>query len=162
MVTPERAEAGLKPAALRLPRVPASIGLARRHVNRLLSGLLDQTRLEDSVLMASELVTNAIVYSDAGRIELRVVMSDTAARVEVYNERQPWARGPELQPRGLDEAGGWGLFIVEKLSDRWGADVDGTLVWFEVDRPALSATKDADPDQELTREVLRARAARRR
>jgi len=89
--------------------------------------------------MTSEVITNAIVYSDTGRIELRVAISDTEARVEVYNEGQEWARGPQLQPSGLDDVGGWGLFLVERLSDRWGMDLGETLVWFELDRPAQRA-----------------------
>jgi hypothetical protein len=33
---------------------------------------------------------------------------------------------------------GWGLFLVEQLSDRWGVEQIGqaTTVWFEIDRPA--------------------------
>jgi anti-sigma regulatory factor (Ser/Thr protein kinase) len=113
--------------------------------------------------MTSEVVTNAIEFSETGRIELRVTVSALGARVEVYNERQEWVRGPELQPRGLDDVGGWGLFLVEKLSDRWDVDAAETVVWFELDRPvALAGPEDFDTDKELTREVLRARAARRR
>ena len=38
---------------------------------------------------------------------------------------KPTARGP----------GGWGLFLTERLADRWGVDREGgwTTVWLEVD-----------------------------
>lgn len=134
-----RRDSRLSTSALTLLRAPAAAGLARNGVRRVLSGCLEPVRLHDSVLMTSEVVTNAIEYSDTGRIELRVALSDTAARVEVYNEGHEWTRGPEAQPRGLDDVGGWGLFIVDKLSDRWGTDVDETLVWFELDLPAVPA-----------------------
>jgi anti-sigma regulatory factor (Ser/Thr protein kinase) len=29
---------------------------------------------------------------------------------------------------------GWGLFLVERLSDRWGVGESGSAVWFEIDR----------------------------
>ena len=30
--------------------------------------------------------------------------------------------------------GGWGLYLVEEISDRWGIDLDPHEVWFEMDR----------------------------
>jgi anti-sigma regulatory factor (Ser/Thr protein kinase) len=48
-------------------------------------------------------------------------------------------RGPgfEVAPRTPedDPGSGWGLFLVEQLSDRWGVELNGfTQVWFELDR----------------------------
>jgi hypothetical protein len=39
---------------------------------------------------------------------------------------------PEPATRG---PGGWGLFLTERLADRWGVDREGgwTTVWLEVD-----------------------------
>jgi hypothetical protein len=39
---------------------------------------------------------------------------------------------PEPEPRG---PGGWGLFLTERLADRWGVDHEEgwTTVWLEVD-----------------------------
>ena len=47
--------------------------------------------------------------------------------------------GFEATPRepGDDPGSGWGLFLVEQLSDRWGVELaGGTSVWFEIDRRA--------------------------
>ena len=36
--------------------------------------------------------------------------------------------------RAIDEPGGYGLFLVGALADRWGVDSDGcTTVWFELE-----------------------------
>lgn len=160
MPTPERREARLSQSALRLPRAPASARLARSHVRRAFAEFLEPVRRDDAALMTSEVVTNAIQYSDVGRIQLRAGVTENVARVEVYNEGQEWRRGPEPQPRGRDDVGGRGLFLVDKLSDRWGTDVGQALVWFEIDQP-VARNESADTDQELIREVLRDRAARR-
>jgi len=47
--------------------------------------------------------------------------------------------GPGFEPAERepddDPGAGWGLFLVEQLSDRWGVDLNaGTSVWFEIDR----------------------------
>jgi len=41
------------------------------------------------------------------------------------------------------EPGGWGLFLTERLADRWGVDRDGnwTTVWLE---------RDLDPPASVT------------
>ena len=45
--------------------------------------------------------------------------------------------GFEVAPRAPDDdpGSGWGLFLVEQLSDRWGVELNGpTQVWFEIER----------------------------
>ena len=88
----------------------------------------------DLRLLVSELVTNSVRHARLGpgdRIRLQVEISDRVLRVEVSdpgegfvaNIPEPGARGP----------GGWGLFLTERLADRWGVDRDGewTTVWLE-------------------------------
>ena len=44
--------------------------------------------------------------------------------------------GFEPLPRvaGQSQAGGWGLYLVDQIADRWGVvPGDGTHVWFELD-----------------------------
>src|SRR2546423_4237308 len=89
----------------------------------------------DLRLLISELITNSVVHAETGPedwVDLRLREATRALRVEVCNEGHDW----EPQPRqaDLEEPGGWGLFIVERLSDRWGVCRDGsTCVWFELD-----------------------------
>jgi anti-sigma regulatory factor (Ser/Thr protein kinase) len=89
-------------------------------------------------LLVSELVTNAVLHSDApaGKIRLIVWMVDGrrhAIRVEVTDE------GSGFEPtscvgRGDHAAGGLGLYLVEREATRWGVRLNGvTRVWFELD-----------------------------
>jgi anti-sigma regulatory factor (Ser/Thr protein kinase) len=69
--------------------------------------------------------------SPEDEIEVSVSATERGVRVEVAD------RGPGFEPRpraeGHDEGSGWGLHLVDRLSDRWGAGRDGpTSVWFEV------------------------------
>jgi serine/threonine-protein kinase RsbW len=79
----------------------------------------------------SELVTNALLHGD-GEIDVTVGRSSDRVRLAVGDE----GSGPE--PLGIREptstgSGGWGLRLVDGLSDAWGADrVPGrTLVWMD-------------------------------
>jgi anti-sigma regulatory factor (Ser/Thr protein kinase) len=117
-----------------LPPRPTSAAEARRFVSRALRSVDPGTR-EISVLLTSELVTNALLYAQ-GRIVLRVTPVDHAWRVGVHDgSHQP------INPRhvGLEATSGRGLALVEQLATAWGVEVhgddDGKEVWFEVPRP---------------------------
>jgi anti-sigma regulatory factor (Ser/Thr protein kinase) len=96
---------------------------------------LEAVVLEDVKLLVSELVTNSVrhAYSHEGdHVELEVSVEDDTLRVQVADT------GPGFEPRprrtGRHTPGGWGLFLVEKLSDRWGVARNSlTRVWFEID-----------------------------
>jgi anti-sigma regulatory factor (Ser/Thr protein kinase) len=121
---------------LRLSPEPRAASVARHSLSSL-AGVVDYATLEDVQLMISELVTNSLRHSgldSQAHIEVRVKASLRGLRVEV---RDP---GPGFQARarqpGQDERSGWGLFLVERLANRWGVRRDrGTVVWFELDRP---------------------------
>lgn len=115
---------------------PEAAAAARRAVARL-DGRLPEPRLRDVRLLVSELVTNAVRHAGlaAGdRIRLLVRLDRGAVHVEVHDP----GRGFEPHPPVPDpaRASGWGLYLVEELSDRWGVDGagGGTRIWFEVDR----------------------------
>jgi anti-sigma regulatory factor (Ser/Thr protein kinase) len=107
--------------------------LARKHVRRALARVLGG-RIDDAVLLTSEVVTNAVEYASAGTIELSVVRGPGFARIEVKNSAEIWTIRPAPRTRELDDTGGWGLSLVEQLSDRWGTR-DSDTVWFEFQRP---------------------------
>lgn len=85
------------------------------------------------VLLASELVANAIKHADASMVAIRFGVMPEHVRVEVADEGPGFTRPPaKPDPSGV---GGWGLHLVEELSSRWGvAEGPGARVWFEVDR----------------------------
>lgn len=116
---------------LELQPRPASAAQARRFVSTALDDADAATR-EIGVLLASELVTNAVLYA-RGSITIRVIARDRAFRVAVHD-----GTASEVHPRhvGVDATSGRGLALVERLSSAWGVDVerDGKEVWFEVPR----------------------------
>lgn len=96
---------------------------------------LGATLHDELVLLVSELVTNSVRHAgvdERGWIDLRVDASEQAVRAEVRDPGvgfDPHVREPD--PR---EPGGWGLFLVDQLSERWGRLADGAGVWFELER----------------------------
>jgi anti-sigma regulatory factor (Ser/Thr protein kinase) len=92
------------------------------------SKLAEGGRTDDVVLMVSELVTNAVRHGPAGRVYLRIIDGDTL-RVEVQQ-----LSDSEATLNGYQRPGsGFGLKIVEALSDAWGTgDPEWRGVWFEV------------------------------
>ncbi|MGW2997257.1 ATP-binding protein, partial [Streptomyces sp. NPDC001193] len=96
---------------------------------------------EDALLLVSELLTNASLHA-GGCIEL-VVCAGEVLRVEVFDgSTTPPRRDPSPQ-RGLP--GGHGLYIVQRLSDRWGAQVHehGKAVWAEIEASRLTSGRPA-------------------
>jgi anti-sigma regulatory factor (Ser/Thr protein kinase) len=106
-----------------------------------LAGRIPPERLQDVRLLVSELVTNAVRHADLDpdeAIRLTVEQSAAGLRVEVHDP----GRGFDWtgRDRAADEAGGWGLYLVETLADRWGVDrTEVTTVWFEVEAGAAQA-----------------------
>lgn len=114
---------------------PDAVAAARHGLDSLESELGAQ-RLNDMRLLVSELVTNSVRHARAGEgdeLELEVSVREQLIRVCV-SDRGP---GFEVSPRAPDDdpGSGWGLFLVEQLSDRWGVELNGrTQVWFELGR----------------------------
>ena len=112
----------------------AAAGKARREISRLRTDL-DPPLLENVRLLVTELVTNSVRHAGAGNLELAVLVGSERVRVEIANP------GSAFNPMLGDEAAradtGWGLFLVDRLSDAWGVVDDGghrQRVWFEVRR----------------------------
>jgi anti-sigma regulatory factor (Ser/Thr protein kinase) len=92
----------------------------------------------DAMLVASELVSNAVIHSGAGSnelIEVHVVLGEDRLLISV---RDPGRSGRIAKPRSDEDAfGGLGLRLVQQLSERWGAERnDGQRVWAELSVPA--------------------------
>ena len=85
------------------------------------------------VLLASELVANAVKHAAAELVAIRYAVLPEHVRVEVADEGPGFTHGrPKPSPAGI---GGGGLHLVDELSSRWGvSDGPGARVWFEVDR----------------------------
>ena len=114
---------------------PAAIGRARRDVEDALDGAaVDQSTSGDLMLLVSELVTNAVRHARGEEFEVRLEVRPDLLRLEVHDEGTGFA--PRIAPNG-DAGGGYGLFIVDRLADRWGVEHDdGGVIWLELDRDA--------------------------
>ncbi len=114
---------------MELPRSPDSPAYARRLVRE----RLGRGPTDEAELLASELVTNALVHTDRGPIRMAIEVDGGVVRVEV---RDADPRPPELADPAPEDEHGRGLALVEALSERWGVDrrPDGKVVWFELSR----------------------------
>lgn len=111
------------------PREPQTVRAARGALHEV-GEQLPADRLHDASLCLSELVTNAIQHpGSGGQLELTLALDEERLRVEVADDGRGFDPGP---PTEGDERG-WGLFIVDNLSDGWGVEHgERTVVWFEI------------------------------
>ncbi|MCT9081959.1 ATP-binding protein [Streptomyces fulvoviolaceus] len=120
-------------AEVPLPSRPESAAAARRltQVIVLRQWGLTPKMTEDAVLLVSELVGNAVRHTGARVFGLRMRRRRGWIRVEV---RDPSRGLPCLMPVQEMDISGRGLFLVDKLSDRWGVDLlpRGKTTWFEM------------------------------
>jgi anti-sigma regulatory factor (Ser/Thr protein kinase) len=118
-------------AEVPLPSRPESAATARRLAQVVVLRLwgLSPRMAEDTVLLVSELVGNAVRHTGARVFGLRMRRRRGWIRVEV---RDPSRGLPCLMPVQELDISGRGLFLVDKLSDRWGVDLlpRGKTTWF--------------------------------
>jgi anti-sigma regulatory factor (Ser/Thr protein kinase) len=110
---------------------PALVRYARSFVRRTLREWEVEVFLDDAQLIASELVSNAVLHA---RTEVRLTLrSDGASwvRVEVKDHN---SRMPTQLTCPVDATSGRGLAIVEELAASWGVtrDGDGKMVWADL------------------------------
>lgn len=124
-----------------LPGDPASVALGRSVVTAAFARSVADASVsvevvDDAVLAASELVTNAIAVAHE-RVCLTVEVLEHCARVAVFDDGPG---DPVTCPRSVDRVHGRGLSIVEILALRWGVSREplGKWVWaeFPVAHPA--------------------------
>jgi anti-sigma regulatory factor (Ser/Thr protein kinase) len=88
------------------------------------------------LLLTCELVNNSVLHGGAGEqdtIEIELKTTATGVRAQVSDQGPGFAPGG--RERDLDEPGGWGLVLVDRMAKRWGVERHGrTSVWFELAR----------------------------
>jgi two-component sensor histidine kinase len=122
-MSPSDAQSGLGRLQLHLPPESGAPAAARRALRTLPLG----DRADDILLIASELVTNAVLHAHTDEpIELTVECRPDGAWVEVRDHGHGFA--------SAEPGRGHGLQILAAASSRWGiVQDDCTAVWFEID-----------------------------
>lgn len=124
-------------ARCELTGTPCAPGEARQFVRKHLTG---HPRLEDAVLVVSELTTNAVRHSisaNGGTITVALADIPGGVRIEVADAGSPGPGpiiAPQRPPWELAESG-QGLRLVAELSQgRWGhyRNAAGRTVWSEI------------------------------
>ncbi|MEU8272277.1 ATP-binding protein [Sphaerisporangium sp. NPDC049002] len=118
----------------RVTAVPA----ARRCVRELLGGT-DHPQTDDALLLVTELVTNAVRYSDsgrcpAGRVTIAVADHDGTLHVDVTDAGSSENRPTLCQETRPDSGGGRGLWLLQQVATTWGwyETATGRVVWFQL------------------------------
>jgi anti-sigma regulatory factor (Ser/Thr protein kinase) len=117
---------------LELPRSAEAPHDARCALDGFEHGLRPE-REDAAKLLLTELVTNAVKYGGAGPLQVELRSGPKAFRAEVVDD----GSGFEARPRDTSDTGtpgGWGLHLVDQLSDRWGMHEGSTHVWFLLEK----------------------------
>ncbi|WP_328866164.1 ATP-binding protein [Streptomyces sp. NBC_00304] len=121
-----------------VPGTPAGAASARRQIAEEIpdwGAALGPVLLDAAVLVASELITNAVRHADKGPITAGAYLSDEALRIAVIDTNFDI---PEVGLPDAEEEDGRGLFLVAALADRHGFDPlpSGKRCWAELDLSA--------------------------
>jgi anti-sigma regulatory factor (Ser/Thr protein kinase) len=140
----------VRQAQLELPPEAPSAALARNFVTTMLALWDCDDPDELTVLLTSEIVTNAVRYAQRP-IRVDIAVDENRVLIAATDDDP---RPPQLMTAPPEASGGRGLFLVDALASRWGVDPHppGKTVWFELllDRASRSeggtgATRPASP-----------------
>ena len=117
---------------------------AARRALREGNGMLPPAIRDDVLLLVTELVTNAVRHAGAGPerpLQVQLLHGPGWVVVAVADEGPGFTWHPS--PSAGNESGGWGLFLVDQIADRWGVEctTSGTCVWFEIEYEMTRVTR---------------------
>ena len=114
---------------------PLAAAVARRVLIGHLADRIDGDARDRLVLLLSEVVTNAARHSgmaEGDPIRLSVHFAAGRVRVEVADLGPGFT--PAVRPATDLRGSGWGLYLVDRISARWGVEGRSpSRVWFELD-----------------------------
>jgi anti-sigma regulatory factor (Ser/Thr protein kinase) len=116
-----------------LEPAPQAVAEARERMMALAEPFVDHPRLADLRLVISEVITNAVRHGGDGDLLVAVTPKPEFLCVQVTDTGDGFA--PRPRAYAPDEDGGFGLFLIERLTRRWGLtrEDSNTRVWFEFD-----------------------------
>lgn len=120
-------------SVLHLPAQLSSAREAREFARAALAEWGASEILDDTLLVVSEMVTNAVVHARSN-CAVRLSVSPLSLRVEVIDHG---AGTPDPLPPSLTQAHGRGLHLIDALSAAWGVEPEtggGKMVWAELMR----------------------------
>ena len=101
---------------------------------------VDDELMDRSRLAITEVVTNSVRHarlSPTQPIDVQVALLSALLRIEVVDDGVGF-HPPATRPHPGSAGGGWGLWLIDQLADRWGVDCShSTRVWLEFDRRQL-------------------------
>jgi hypothetical protein len=103
---------------VRLTREPAAAAEARSQVRAAIGDWKVPVDPDIAVLLASDLVTDAIMHGDGATLTLAIRCSRGRLRIDVYDKSRPLPAGV-AEPAGT--RAGSGLVLVAALSTEWGS-----------------------------------------
>ncbi|MFF5969058.1 ATP-binding protein [Streptomyces collinus] len=115
-----------------LPRMPESVGTARRLVRIALAAWSLDDLADDGVLIVSELVSNAVQHAHSRSIRVAVSRPEIVrVRIGVVDKSR---RLPKVREPREGAENGRGLALVGALAKEWGSDrlPWGKRVWAEL------------------------------
>ncbi|GAA1021454.1 hypothetical protein Aple_073740 [Acrocarpospora pleiomorpha] len=130
--------------SIKLPGNTGAASSARKFIHNLVAGWAND-RLDDALLLTTELVSNAILHSDSGRdpdgrITVEVFNVDGFIQVQVIDQGS--ARSvPYVVADPEQRCSGFGLRLVEEIASEWGHAyvLEGSrAVWFDLAPPPES------------------------
>jgi anti-sigma regulatory factor (Ser/Thr protein kinase) len=115
---------------------------------------LEEDVIERSAIVVTEVVTNSVTHADltaAQPIDLNIQMLPASLRIEVTDEGTA-GFDPVVTVPHPGQNSGWGFWMVDQLTDRWGVDfTHSTRVWSEFDiDPHRNTTQHVGADPRST------------
>ncbi|MGW5660034.1 ATP-binding SpoIIE family protein phosphatase [Streptomyces sp. NPDC003758] len=130
---------------------PERIAGARQQLRELLHDWSSPEQVDSAVLLASEMLTNVLVHTDADALLVAEVSGDVdglggragrRVRVEVTDASDDL---PHRRHPGELASSGRGLVLMELLADAWGVDPrgEGKSIWFELEEEPVKEDGEA-------------------
>jgi serine phosphatase RsbU (regulator of sigma subunit) len=128
------------------PPIQTSPALSRQFVARTLTGWAADELVDEAVLLASELVTNAVVHAGTN-IDVTCLLLSEGVQVEVTDHYpvRPLPPPPGKVPENNE--GGRGLQLLTLLSQAWGVDYTAAnkRTWFRLRLSSGGGAASSDP-----------------
>jgi len=131
----QRRESDATATTVELAARPEAAGTARRMIEPLEEELSHDV-IERAKLLVTELIANSLLHAERhldDSIRLQLELLPDRFRVQVVDS------GPGFEPKintpTMYQHSGWGLFLLDQMSDRWGVrpSEHAVAVWFELD-----------------------------